>query len=175
MEREFVFTGDCFIFPEHFIEFGESIGYTKIDMTLNIGFECADIWWDPRIVEYVKSHFDWRGRFMQGAKSYKYRIGFAGAVYVLKVDTSKNWRLSRKRVDGIEEFVVEYVDLHRNDKGQVWLAAKPDIEEMRKKWQARIEDARKSGNADAEKRCTEVFNSLDTIVNERNKTIVEIN
>lgn len=174
MEREFVFTGDCYILPEHFIKFGESIGYTKTDMTLNIGFESADIWWDPRMVEYVKSHFDWCGRFMQGEKSYEYRIGFAGAVYILKADTSKYWRLTRKRVDGIEKFVVEYVDLHRNDKGQVWLAAPPDIEEMRKKWQAFVEKAKESGDVDMEKRCIEVLNSLETIVNERNKTIIEI-
>lgn len=174
MEREFVFTGDCYILPEHFIEFGESIGYTKTDMTFNIGNESADIWWDPRMVEYVKSHFDWRGRFMTGAKSYKYRIGFAGAVHILKADTSKCWRLARKRVDGLEEFVVEYVDIHRNDKGQVWLAAPLDIESMRKRWQALVEDATKSGNADMEERCAKLLNSLEEIISRKDKTIIEI-
>lgn len=174
MEREFVFTGDCFILPEHFIEFGESIGYTKTDMSFNIGNESADIWWDPRMVEYVKSHFDWRGRFMKGATSYKYRIGFAGAVHILKVDTSKYWRLARKRVNGIEEFVVEYVDVHKNDKGRVWLAASPDIEGIKKGWQLLVEDAKKSGNVDMEKRCTEVLNSIETLINNENETIIKI-
>ena len=172
MEREFVFTGGCYAFPEHFIEFGESIGYSKDHMNLNIGNESADIWWDPRMVEYVKSHFDWRGRFMKGAASYKYRIGFAGAVHILKADTSKNWRLTRKRIDGIEEIVVEYVDIHRNDKGHVWLAAPLDIEDMRKRWQALVEKATKAGDADMEKRCTELLNSLDKVVDIGKETII---
>lgn len=174
MEREFVFTGNCFILPEHFIEFGESIGYSKTYMTFNIGNESAVIWWDPRVVEYVKSHFDWRGRFMKGAMSFKYRIGFAGAIHILKADTSKNWMLGRKKVDGIEETVVEYVDIHRNDKGHVWFAAPLDIEGMKERWHTLVEKAKESGDADAEKRYTEVLDSLETMVNERNKTIVEI-
>lgn len=174
MEREFVFTGACYILPKHFIEFGESIGYSKTYMTFNIGNESADIWWDSRIVEYVKSHFDWRGRFMKGEKSCKHRIGFAGAINILKADTSKNWRLARRSVDGIAEVVVEYVDIHRNDKGQVWLATPSEIEVMKKTVEALVEKAKESENVDREKEYTDFLNSLETMVNENNKTIIEI-
>ena len=36
---------------------------------------------------------------LKGAKSYKYKIGFCGAIYVIEVDTSKPWIIKYDQTD----------------------------------------------------------------------------
>ena len=94
MEKEFIYFNTFFEPTEDFKNFYESIGYTKDDI-----INSSDAWFDDRIVKYVKEHlnhemWNFNGKIMEGAKDYRFRIGFAGAAYPMVVDTDRPWRVT---------------------------------------------------------------------------------
>lgn len=107
MEREFVWVDGAFLPDAEFNSFLKSIGYVNLDL---LSFDCL---FDERVVEYVKAHTNLWGNRMKGAKSSFYKIGFAGAASVLKVDTDRKWTIKYRNDDSpyvayVEESVNKY-------------------------------------------------------------------
>lgn len=59
--------------------------------------------------------WNFNGKIMEGAKDYRFRIGFAGAAYPMVVDTSKPWKVILQN-DGSP--VVKYIVMTTDKFGQ---------------------------------------------------------
>lgn len=116
MKKEFIYFNTFFEPAEDFKNFYESIGYTKSDI-----INSPDAWFDERIVKYVKEHlnremWNFNGKIMEGAKDYRFRIGFAGAAYPMVVDTDRPWRVTLNNDGGP---VVKYIRVSVDKFGQM--------------------------------------------------------
>jgi hypothetical protein len=93
VKRECVVWDPFFVPPQEFKEFVESFGYRIVAFRF-----VDDVNFDPRVVQYVKEHSNWHAwdkckYAMRGAPSSDFKIGFAGAAFVVVVDTDIPWTL----------------------------------------------------------------------------------
>lgn len=115
MKRECVVWDHFFAPPQEFKEFVESLGYKIIASRF-----VDDVNFDPRVIQYVKEHSNWHAwdkckYAMRGAPSSDFKIGFAGAAFVVVVDTDRQWTLGYHNGDVP---YVKYVIPHVSKYGQ---------------------------------------------------------
>lgn len=91
--KEVIIFDGCFVPTIDFADYCIKKGYRAIDF-IGVSSMC----FDPDIIQYVKEHSDWhawgKAKYsMRGAKSTKFRIGFAGAATIIEVDIDRKWNI----------------------------------------------------------------------------------
>ena len=104
--------------PDELNDFCKSIGYDNPNYSNNF-----DLMFDQRVVEFCKQRLSklWNEQVYKGKKSYKFRVGFAGAGYIREIDTTRKWRIKYNNVDAP---IIDYVDVNVNDYGHISLISR---------------------------------------------------
>lgn len=107
--------------PDELGEFCKSIGYENPDYSNDY-----NLMFDSRVVDFCEqrsSNFR-NEKIYKGKKSYKFRVGFAGAGYIRDIDTTKKWRIKYNNVDAP---LIDYVEVNVNDYGYVSVISKEKL------------------------------------------------
>lgn len=107
--KEVVIFDSCFEPTKEFEDFCKECGYSCPIMFMKAGVTSFNI--DSNIVQYVKDHINWGTNGMKGARSFHYKIGFAGVATLIKVDIDRKWGI---KYDNRDSPYPVYLNIHPN-------------------------------------------------------------
>lgn len=113
MKRKALIFDSWFEAPDNLIDYIVSLGYNKRNYKNNF-----DLMFDERVIDFVKNNlktFRGNNRF-QGKESYNFKIGFAGCVSIVEVDTTRPWIVEYGNDDGVK---IKYIKIEKNEYGYV--------------------------------------------------------